>query len=244
MDNKVLLILGASSDIGRCCIEQLWQEFDYIIAHYNQSADAFCELSKQIGDKLILRQADFSNIEDVEKFINNIKETGLYPTHIVHLPANRVENKKFHNKNTDDFSTAFQIQVLSIQKILSSFLPNMAKKKYGKIVLMLSSCTVGNPPAYWGDYVTVKYALLGLMKSLAVEYTKKGININGISPSMIETKFLSCIPDLIIQQNASEHPLGRNAQCTDIVPAIKFLLDDQSSYISGHNLIVSGGSVI
>ena len=59
---------------------------------------------------------------------------------------------------------------------------------------MLTSCTTNIPPKYLASYVTSKYALLGLVKALSNEYADKGIRINGISPSMIETKFLENIP--------------------------------------------------
>ena len=176
--------------------------------------------------------------------MNEIKKMNLYPTHILHLSASRVTNQRFHKGSVGGFQNEFQIQVDSVRQILQVCIPNMVEQKYGKIVFMLSSCTVGTPPSYWTGYVTVKYALFGLMKALAVEYSGKGINVNGISPSMIETEFLNQIPELVVQQNAQNHPLKRNAAPVDIIPVIQFLFSDQAEYISGHNLMISRGSVL
>ena len=76
---------------------------------------------------------------------------------------------------------------------------------------------------------------------MAVEYAGKGITINGISPEMIETKFLSETPELIVKSNARENPLGRNLVVGDVVPAIKFLLSDQAGCITGQNIAITGG---
>lgn len=86
---------------------------------------------------------------------------------------------------SDEDSVAAMIEAIKAD----GRIPNMAKKKYGRIVFMLTSCTINNPPKYQSSYVTVKYALLGLMKALAVEYADRGITVNGVSPDMMETKF-------------------------------------------------------
>ena len=84
--------------------------------------------------------------------------------------------------------------------------------------------------------------MLGLMKSLAAEYGDKNININAVSPSMIETKFLSEIHEKVIEMSAEMNPLKRNATTKDIVPIIKFLLSKESDYITGANIPITGGS--
>lgn len=112
----------------------------------------------------------------------------------------------------------------------------------GKVVYgMLSSYTIGVPPKARSQYVTVKYALLGLMKALASEYASKRITINCLSPSMVNTKFLSDINERIIEFTAESHPLKRIAEVSDVIPSIMLLLSDDSNYINGINLPISGG---
>jgi 3-oxoacyl-[acyl-carrier protein] reductase len=127
---------------------------------------------------------------------------------------------------------------------MKEILPKMAKSKYGKIVFVLSSATVNIPPKYMADYIAVKYALLGLMKSLAQEYAGGGLNINGVSPSMMETKFLAAMPGIIVEKARSAAPRGRNANTADTAASIRFLLSDAAEYITGQNLAVSGGNII
>ena len=135
------------------------------------------------------------------------------------------------------------MSVSSIIMILQRFLPIMSRKKYGKILFMLTSFTLNAPPKYQAPYITAKYALLGLMLDLAREYAEKGIMVNGISPEMMETKFISEMPELVIQQNAANSPIGRNLTVEDVVPSFLYLLSDYADAITGQNIGITGGII-
>ena len=125
-----------------------------------------------------------------------------------------------------------------------AFVPTMAKRKYGKVVVVLSSAVTGTLPVYLNAYNTAKYALLGCMKSLAVEYADRNVQINAVSPGMMETKFLDGLSHLVVEKEAADHPLGRNASVEDVTPVIELLLSDKSGYITGQSILISGGSEI
>jgi 3-oxoacyl-[acyl-carrier protein] reductase len=108
---------------------------------------------------------------------------------------------------------------------------------------MLSSVVMNIPPKALTQYTTVKYALLGLVKSLASEYADKNIQINSISPSMVETKFLDNINEKLVELGAYNHPLKRNAIVRDITPIIKLLISKESDYMNGINIPITGGSI-
>ena len=239
--NKVLLVTGASSDIGIKLIEEVAEKYDFILAHHVKDNENLTKLKEKLGNKLILLYGNFLDEEETYKFVEDIKNTGKIPTDIVHLPADRVENIKFSKIKWEQFNRQINISLRSLVIILNEFLPIMAKNKYGKIVIMLASYTLNIPPKYLSSYVTTKYALLGLLKALSVEYAGKGITINGISPSMIETKFLTNIPDLIIQQNAQNSPTGKNLCVNDVIPMFKFLLSDKADSITGQNIAITNG---
>ena len=220
MNEKILLITGASSDIGVKLIDEINKEYDYIIAHHNSDESKLIEIKRNLGEKLIPIKGNFKDEKATYKFVEEIKNIGKIPTHILHLPAGKCENIKFSKLTWSKFQEDIDIALRSLVIILNNFLPTMAKNKYGKILIMLTSYTNNIPPKYLASYVTSKYALLGLVKALANEYADKGIRINGISPSMIETKFLANIPELIVKQNAINSPTGTNLKVDDVVPTI------------------------
>jgi len=125
--------------------------------------------------------------------------------------------------------------------LFGEFLPKMVKARFGRVVFMLSSVTFGVPPANMSHYVAAKYALLGLMKSLASEYANRMVTVNAVSPSMVETDFLCDIPEKIVELAAQQHPLNRNASPVDIAPVVKMLLSDEACYLTGVNIPVTGG---
>jgi 3-oxoacyl-[acyl-carrier protein] reductase len=134
-----------------------------------------------------------------------------------------------------------ETQLFSLAQSFKAFLPAMAKRKYGKVVVMLTAYTIGIPPKFVADYIICKYALLGLMKAAAAEYCDKGLCINGISPSMIETKFLDGIDRRIIEMSAADSPLKRNLTIEEVITGIEFLMSDENSYMCGTNMNLSGG---
>ncbi|MBF0467001.1 MAG: SDR family oxidoreductase [Nitrospirae bacterium] len=241
MDKDVLLVLGASSDIGVEIIRNVYSENTVIIAQYNSSKDKIGILQNQLGKNIIPIKADFLIEEDALDLISFVSNNYSHPTKIVHLSAPKMSYIRFKDIHWNHFKNYFDIQIKSIVMILNKFLPIMARLKYGKVVFMISSCTFNIPPKALAHYVTVKYALLGLMKALASEYADKNIQINAVSPSMVETSFLSEIPDKIVEMEAEQNPLKRNATPMDIAPIVKFLLSDDSAFITGTNIPISGG---
>ena len=244
MNDKVLLVTGASSDIGSKLIEEVSKNYDFIIAHHNGDGDKLDSLRKSLGEKLILIEGNFKNEDSTYKFVQKIKDSGKIPTHIVHFPAGKFENVKFSKLKWDKFQDDINISLRSLVIVLNEFLPMMAKKNYGKVVVMLTSCTTNIPPKFLSSYVTSKYALLGLVKALSQEYASKNIQINGISPSMIETKFLKDVPELLVKQNALNSPTGNNLTIDDVIPTFKFLLSDESNCITGQNIAITNGNIL
>ena len=242
-EHKILLVTGASSEVGCKLICDVADQYEIILAHYCHCAEPLMEIKNEIGDKLILLEADFSNLEDVSQMIHKIEEMGYIPDHIVHLPAQKANPQKFHKTDIGQYRAGFDLSVSSIIMILQRFLPIMSRKKYGKILFMLTSFTLNAPPKYQAPYITAKYALLGLMLDLAREYAEKGIMVNGISPEMMETKFISEMPERVIQQNAANSPIGRNLTVEDVVPSFLYLLSDYADAITGQNIGITGGVV-
>jgi len=238
-ENKTLFVTGASSELGTALIEMVADNYDTIVAHYRSSASRLLPLEEKLGEKLVMVQADFADAMSVRKMLDFMAERELKPDHVVHLAAAPMENEKFKKLGWCDFAAATETDLRPIVDILGDFLPFMTKQKYGKVIFMLTSCTVGMPPKYKSVYTTTKYALLGLMKSLAVEYADKGITVNGVSPEMIETRFLDNLPDLIKEMNAADMPMGKNLTVDQVVPTLAFLLSDGADMISGQNIAIT-----
>jgi len=242
MSKDIILIIGASSDIGIDLIKNIDKD-SLILAHYNSSNKGLSELSDKIDNELVMIHADLSVEVETISMIDGIENKYGIPNKIIHLAAPKFENIRFKDIELDDFQNDLEISLKSLIIILNRFLPKLAKQKKGKVVVMLSSVVINIPPKALTQYVVVKYALLGLVKSLASEYADKNIQINAISPSMVETKFLDNINEKLVELSAYSHPLKRNAKVEDITPVIQVLISKESDYMNGINIPITGGAV-
>ena len=236
----IIFITGASSDIGVSLIKS-FDDPCIIIAHYNENIQKLLDVQKITKNKIIPIKANFSIQSNVLEMLDKIETEFGVPNKIIHLAAPKFEHIRFNRSNWERFQNELNLSLGSIIQILNRFLPKMGKGNAGRVVTILSSVTIGVPPKSLSQYTTVKYALLGLMKSLAVEYANKNVTINCISPSMIETQFLSKIDERIIQLTAESHPQKRNATVLDILPVIHLLLSENSTFICGANIPITGG---
>ncbi len=239
--SKTLLVTGASAELGTAAISAVSKNYRCIVAHYHRMNPRLEQLQKELGDRLVCMQADLSDEGSTEALIDQVKAGGYVPTEFIHLPAPPIVTRKFHKTSWEVFQNSVDISVRSAVKVLSAFLPGMVKMKRGKVVIMLSMAVNHMPPKYNSDYVLTKYALLGLVKSLAVEYADKGITVNGISPALVETRFVEGLHDFLIEENAKQSPAGRNLKVEDVIPVIEFLLSEEAGCINGQNISVTCG---
>lgn len=246
MSRDVVLIAGASSDIGVALIRRLLANQEAIIlAHHNAGADRIkrCQDAPG-GERIHPFQCDFTSIDSIGKSVGTLVQLFGVPNKIVYLPALRLRYERFAKFDVDHFNRDMNVQVGAAIQLLKRLLPDMAKLPRARVVFLLSSVTRGVPPKFLSMYSVIKHAQLGLMRALASEYASTTITINAVSPSMVETRFLDDVPDLLKQMSASNSPMGRNALPEDLLGAIELLLSDNSDFMTGVDIPVSGGSTI
>ncbi len=236
MDEKqATLVVGADSDVGARMIAELEGT---VVAHYYLYPDKLEQLS---GDVIPVK-GDLSTIEGIEAFVAAVQALDIAISKIVHLPSAPPRADRIKNLDATAFARELNISVMSAALISRAFLPAMAKRRFGRVVFMLTSYIVGVPPKFLATYVSCKYALEGMMKALAVEFAGKNVTVNGVAPYMMETKFLSTVADLTVAQSAQNNPTGRNATIEDLLPVVRMLLDDKNEFVTGAVIPVAGGA--
>lgn len=247
---KTYLFTGGSSDIALSLLKRLTSkaapEDVFLLQgfrHMQLIQDYAESLLPSLASQIHSYGVDLQDQQERKDFIQEIQEKYVV-SHFVHFPATHLKYKRFRDLPEDALQADANIQLLSAIEFCQAFLPQMAKIRKGRIVFLLTSAILGAPPKNTADYIIVKSALQGLAKSLAVEYADKGITVNCVAPSMVETKFLTETADLVVEMAARNNPMKRNATPEDVSPAIEFLLSDDASYITGITLPITGGSVI
>ena len=238
--NKTLLVVGASSDVGQAYIREYSDRFDHIIGTYYNGKEISEALSKEIGDTYTGYRLDLTNIEEIETFGKQLCENGVIPNYVLFLSARKTNMVRLTEVSLQEVELDFFVEVESLLLLMRTFVPHMRDQRFGRICIMLSSVTK-SPTGFNCSYMVSKHALLGLMRASAAELASDGITVNAVSPTMIDTKFISDASPLAVKKNISSSPLKRLAKVDEIIEPIAFLLDDKNSYMTGQNILISGG---
>lgn len=245
MPRDVVLVTGASSDIGLALIQRLLarKEKPTVVAHYHTGRSRICDLRELGPDHIAPVEMDLTKTENFSEVLGRIEAEYGIPNQFVHLPAQKLVYERFSKFDLCRFHRDLQIQLQSAVLLLRELMPRMAQLDRARVVFLVSSVTRNMPPKFLSAYTIVKYAQLGLMRSLASEYAGTKVTVNAVSPSMVETRFLAEVPEVAVRMSAHQNPKGRNATPEDVVGAIEFLLSEESSYITGVEIPVTAGSV-
>jgi 3-oxoacyl-[acyl-carrier protein] reductase len=243
---KVALVIGATGGIGRkVCIRLAMDGFNVII-HYNRNQVQAEELQSEIeklGKRAIIVRADILNYEDIEEMITKcIRAFGRIDV-LINSAASVIPAIKFQDLVWDDFSKQLELNIKSTFDIMKKIVPYMTENGYGKII-NIGSLSVDKPNSEWSPYITAKSALIGLTKSLAFELGPKGIRINIVSPSLLDTELTADIPEKVKILTAAQTPLRRLALADDVACAISFLASVNSDFITGANIHINGGQIM
>lgn len=244
LENKVILVTGASSGIGRTtAIECSKMGASVIITGRNEARlkETFDALDGTMGQSHQMMISDLSCEETVYSFAD-----ALPPIDGASLNAGIVKTLPVKFINNDDLSEVLNTNligpVLLVQRLLK-------KKKISKgcSIVFTSSIggvmisTIGNTM-----YGISKGGLNAFMKGFALEMAANGIRSNSVNPGFVATNILSSgiISDEQLKKNMAAYPLGRFGRPEDIAYAIIYLLSDASSWVTGHTLVVDGGVIL
>jgi len=243
---KSALILGASGGVGQAVASKLANDGYDLILHYNSNKSKVEELSLKIsalGREVALFKADLLNQIEVTEFSHKISRKYPDLTGFVNCSTVNLPNIKFEHLEWSDIQKHVDINIKSSFHLLKEILPGFARQKYGKIVF-LTTQAIETPSSEWMHYIISKSALSGFVKSLAIEYAGRGINVNMVSPSMIDTDLVADIPKKVKMLTEAKTPLKRLCTTEDVAEAVSFLMSDKSNFITGETIRVNGGQVM
>jgi len=238
LENKNIIVTGASGGIGNAIIKKLNEAGANILASGTR-IEKLEELKKNFKDIKILK-FDISQNEKIEEFIENATiELGGSLDIIVNNAGITQDNLAIRMK-LDEWQKVININLTSTFLMSKFAIKKMLKNKSGKIVNITS--VVGHTGNLGqANYTASKAGVIAMSKSLAIEYAKKNININCISPGFIKTAMTDKIDDKFKEIIISKIPSDRLGEPDDIANAVLFLSSDQSDYINGETLHVNGG---
>jgi len=243
----VVLVTGGSRGLGAEIARTLAARGYAVAVNYVRNAAAAGSVVTDIlalGGVARAFEADVREANDVERMITLIDESLGPPTHVVNAATGALNFAAIDSLSWSHFLAQLEFQVKAVLQVCKAVHPHMKEAGRGSIVNIASQVVEGAPAAKMSDYVTAKCALAGLSRALAVEWSAEGIRVNTVSPSLVQTDLTLHQGERAFRGEALRTPLRRLATPVDVANAVAFLLGDQSSFLTGTNLFVTGGQVM
>ena len=238
LKNKNIFVTGATGGIGGSIIDTLNIAGANLVASGSNQQKLDMIKSKYKNIKII--NFDISNHNQIEKLAEQV--SNLFDGKIDGLVNNAGVNRDniFLRMSLDEWQKVLDVNLTSNFLISKFFIKKMIKNKSGKIVNITS--IVGHTGNIGqANYAASKSGIIGMSKSLALEYAKKNILINCISPGFIDTAMTDKIDDKFKTQLIDKIPINRLGKPLDVANVVSFLMSDLSNYITGETIHVNGG---
>lgn len=241
MDKKLSLIIGGTGGIGLKTAEVLSKkDWKICLCGKNKTEDALKKLNGL--EKINFYKIDICDKNSIEKIISIILEDHKRIDSVIYSVSIPIENKKIEDLTWDEFQKHIEAQIKGFFNLVQTILSKIKNQKIKFIVILTEYC-LGKPPQMVSHYITAKYGLMGLVKSLASEIDATYCTFNMVSPGMTQTGLLNNLPPKLIEIVAEKNPMKRIADPVDIAKVISFLVSDESDYLNGVNILINGGNI-
>ena len=238
LENKNIIITGASGGIGNSIVQKLYDNGAKILAS-GTKIEKLEEIKKKFKNIEILK-FDISDSDKVEDFIEDASDKLGGNLDCLVNNAGITRDNLAIRMSLDEWKRVIEINLTSTFLLSKFSIKKMLKNKSGKIINITS--VVGHTGNLGqANYTASKAGIVAMSKSLAIEYAKKNININCISPGFIKTDMTEKIDEKFKEIIISKIPSARLGEPEDIANAVLFLASKQSNYINGETLHVNGG---
>ena len=237
LKNKKLLITGASGGIGKSIVKKFVSLEANVLG--TGTKDEKLDILKKENPSIKTKKFDISQHSKIEEFVEQVSsELGGLDILINNAGVN-VDTLSLRMKD-EEWKKVIDINLTSTFLLAKHSIKKMLKNKFGRVVNITSvvghSGNLGQT-----NYSASKAGIIGMSKSLAIEYAKKNITINCVSPGFITTDMTMNIAEKMREHLISRIPMGKLGTGDDVSGCVAFLSSDSASYITGETIHVNGG---
>ena len=239
---RVVLVTGSSSGIGREIVRKLAGYYEVIIHYNNSSTEAFSlkeELDKLYNKDIMMVKCDLSSEEEIDNMLEKIYERYANIDILINNAGIAIDTL-VENKTKDNFIKTLEVNTISSFLLMQKIGLKMKENKYGNIVNISSTNGIDTIYPESLDYDASKAALISVSKNMA-NYLAPYVRVNTICPGWVNTRMNSELDDAFIETEEEKILLRRFGNPEEIANVVKFLISDEASYVNNTIIRVDGG---
>jgi NAD(P)-dependent dehydrogenase (short-subunit alcohol dehydrogenase family) len=240
LEGRVALITGAGSGIGEATARRFAREGAIVVVNdvdIELARPVVTELQKE-GARALSVAADVTKRADVEAMVHHvIAEFGRLDVLVNNAGINR--DAMSHKMTEEQWDQVLTVNLKGTFLCAQAALVRMRERGWGRVINTSSIGSLGNIGQ--ANYAASKAGVIGLTRTLALEYAKFGITVNCVAPGPVMTRMLASVPEAIREKIVARVPTGRIAQPDEIAGVHVFLASEDAAFITGQVLFVDGG---
>lgn len=245
-ENKIALVTGGTSGIGKEIVTQLLKKQAIVIVNYNKNEKIADEVRQELiefKDNLMFIKADISDENEVITMFKTIKERYGKLDYLVNNAGTNIDGY-IESFKIDDWKKVIDVNLVG-KLICTKYAIELLKNSENSSIVNIAS-KLGTKPAYESSaYCCAESAIIMLTKTSALELSKYKIRVNTVSPGFTPTPLSTASWSVEeIQEKIQKSLLKRLGKAQDMANSVLFLLSDEASYINGENINVNGGTLL
>jgi 3-oxoacyl-[acyl-carrier protein] reductase len=241
---RVALITGGSRGIGRAAALRLAREGADIALSYASRADDAEETAaaiRALGRSVVFRPCNVASPDDVQRLVDAARQLGPID-YLVHSGA--ISNIQDHTTlSLDVWREMIDVNLTGAYLAVFAVKDEMIQRRFGRIVT-LSSVAALRPRKMQIHYASAKAGVIAFTRCCAEAFAPHNVRINCVAPGLIDTEMARVLPPEMMQAVVDQTPLGRLGTPEEIASVIRFLLSEESSFMTGHTIAASGGRIM
>ena len=238
LSGKTALVTGATGGIGGAIARGLHRQ-GAILALSGTRKEALDQLALELKERVHVLPCDLADKEQVEALVPKAEEA-MGKLDILVANAGVTKDNLFVQLRDEDWDSVININLTATFRLSRAAMKTMMRRRFGRIIGITSVVGVtGNPGQ--GNYTAAKAGMIGMMKSIAKEYAKRGVTANCVAPGFITSPMTDKLNDKQREAILQMVPSGRLGTGDDIASAVVYLASNEASYVTGQTLHVNGG---
>ena len=231
------IVTGGTRGIGAAISVTLSEDGHKVAATYAGNDEAAEAFKTQTG--ISVYRFDVADFDQCADNVSRI-ETDLGPVGILVNNAGITRDGTLHRMDFEQWNAVLQTNLSSCYNMCRNVIDGMRERGFGRIV------NIGSVNGQAGQYGQVNYAaaksgIHGFTKALALEGAAKGVTVNAIAPGYVDTDMVRAVPEKVLEKIIATIPVGRLGYASDIARAVRFLVADDATFITGSTLSINGG---